>query len=122
MPKSKVEIGAINCVMKYERAQGRNPKDVSGEGIGYDIRSDNLKIEVKGRGKDKEPHVFLGKHNIEAIENSADEEYRLYVVMNPLNNPKLIIFSKDEVIGKKVKLRQWKIPLRKADFATGIPL
>lgn len=122
MPKSEVEIGAINCVMKYERAQGRNPIVVSGEGVGYDIRSDNLKIEVKGRGQDKKPHVLLNQHNIEALEESADEEYRLYVVMNPLNNPKLIIWSKDEVIGKKVERRQWQIPLRKADFAKGIPL
>jgi hypothetical protein len=122
MPKSAVEMEAINCVMEYERSQGRNPIVVSGEDVGYDIHSDNLKIEVKGRGKNIKPHVLLNQHNIEALENADDEEYRLYVVMNPVNNPKLIIFSKEDVLGTKEERRQWKIPLRKADFAKGISL
>ncbi len=122
MTKSEVEIEAMNWVIEYERSQGRNPVDVSGKGVGYDIQSDNLKIEVKGRGQDIKPHVLLNQPNIEALENANNNDYKLYVVMNPVNNPKLIIFTKKDVLGKKEERRQWKIPLRKADFDKGIPL
>ncbi len=122
MPKSAVEIEAMNCVMEYERSQGKNPIDVSGEGVGYDIQSGNLEIEVKGRGRNKAPHVLLNQHNIEALEKSENDKYRLYVVMNPVNNPRLIIFSKEDVIGKKKERPQWRIPLRKEDLDRGISL
>jgi hypothetical protein len=122
MEKDNVKTEAMNRVMEYEKSKGRNPIDVSGKGVGYDIQSNNLKIEVKGRGKDKAPHVLFNQHNIEALENADDNDYRLYIVMNPIENPKLIIFTKEDILRKKEELRQWKIPLRKDDFDRGIPL
>lgn len=35
--------------LAYERAQGREPQDLSLENLGYDIRSSDRYIEVKGR-------------------------------------------------------------------------
>lgn len=46
--KKNVEQRAIEVVVKYEKEQGRNPVHVSGKGCGYDIKSDNRFIEVKG--------------------------------------------------------------------------
>ena len=120
MNKVDIEKMAVEWVLKYEKKQGRHPKVVSG--CGYDILSDKLKIEVKGRSKDKRPHVLFNENNINAIEKENDGNYHLYVVMNPGENPKLIIFSKSEVLDKKLEKRQWVIPLRKEDFDKGIPL
>ena len=120
MNKVDIEKMAVEWVLKYEKKQGRRPKVVFG--CGYDILSDKLKIEVKGRSKDKRPHILFNENNINAIEKEKDENYRLYVVMNPGENPKLIIFSKSEILDKKIEKRQWVIPLRKKDFDKGIPL
>lgn len=121
MEGNSVEEAAIKVAIRYERAMGRNPMSVERKGFGYDIESGGLKIEVKGRGRDKEPHVLMNENNINALEKSGDE-YRLYVVMNPLNNPKIIEFRKEDVRIKKEEKRQWRIPLRKEDFDRGIKI
>ncbi len=44
----QIELKAIELAMKYEKKQGRDPKDVSRnkKHLGYDIKSSRLKIEV----------------------------------------------------------------------------
>jgi hypothetical protein len=55
-PDPEVEQKAMDVVMAYESAQGRNPEDVHEKNLGYDIksvdpRSGELRlIEVKGLG------------------------------------------------------------------------
>ena len=48
----RVEQKAMGIAMKYERENGREPRDVSKDRreIGYDILSEERKIEVKGVG------------------------------------------------------------------------
>jgi len=48
-----IEQQAMEIVMKYEKSQGKNPKDVSRTRCGYDIKSGNRYIEVKGQGSKK---------------------------------------------------------------------
>src|SRR3989344_4800712 len=111
MSKIDVEKKAVEWVIKYEKLRGRNPKNVSKEKehLGYDVLSENLKIEVKGRSKDKRPFFLLNENNIKCVEKTDDENYRLYVIMNPEENPKLIIFSRKDIMAKKKEQRQWEI-------------
>jgi len=122
--KIQVEKMAVKLAMEYELSQGRTPKDVSGDKnyIGYDIISGNLEIEVKGRSKDKRPFCLLNENNIMGLEMANDSNYRLYVIMNPLDNPKLIIFNKQDVLNIKSERRQWEIPLRRKNYEGGISL
>lgn len=120
----EVELKAIEFVMHYEKSKGRIPEDVSRNKnhAGYDIKSGKLKIEVKGRGKDKVPHVFLNENNINGLEKSNDSNYRLYIVLNPIENPRLVILRRKEIKTRKKNKKQWSIPLRKADFKRAINL
>jgi hypothetical protein len=120
MAGNSVEKKAIELVIEFEKQNGRQAKKV--RNCGYDLISGGLKIEVKGRGADKKPFVLLNQYNLEAVERESEDEYRLYVVMNPEKKPKLIIFKKSDVLKKKKERRQWQIPLRKADFDRGIQL
>jgi len=120
MAPKEIEDLAIKWVIDYETKHGRNPRP--GKGSGYDVLSDGFKIEVKGRSKEKRPHVLLNSYNIKALLKAGDDEYRLYIVMSPERNPKLLIYKKNEVLSKIIERKQWKFPLRKADFQRGISL
>jgi hypothetical protein len=84
--RRRVELLAMDAVMRAERALGRTPKDVSDtKGLGYDIRSKGpadtdptLFIEVKGRiaGADS---VTLTANEIRCA-NNVPETFRLAVV------------------------------------------
>jgi len=118
-----VESEAIKYVIDYEEKANRNPHDVTKDKKhkGYDIICDDRVIEVKGRGKDKAPHILLNENNIQAIQNKhPNKTYYLYVVMNPEHNPNLMIFSKEEVERRRQESRIWRIPLRKEDYSKKI--
>ncbi|MBI2107989.1 DUF3883 domain-containing protein [Candidatus Woesearchaeota archaeon] len=118
-----VEKEAVKYAMEFETKAGRNPINVSRDKMhkGYDIICDDRVIEVKGRGKDKAPQVLLNEYNIMAVENDVGKDYYLYVVMNPENNPNLVVFTKTEVLSRKKEKRQWIVPLRTADYSKKHP-
>ena len=76
--RKAIELKAMAAVMDMERSLGREPKDVSGQKVGYDIESfcpksqKPLFIEVKGRieGADS---VILTRNEIIASLNKGDE-------------------------------------------------
>jgi len=49
--RRKVELAAMDVVMAFEREAGRIPEDVSADNVGFDIRSSDRAIEVKGRAR-----------------------------------------------------------------------
>ncbi len=111
---------AVKLAMEYERKLGRNPKEV--RNVGYDIYSDGLKIEVKGRTKAKRPQVLFNEQNINACEKERGD-YRLYIVMDVHgDNPFLIILNADQVKKIHREKRQWEIPIYAEHYKNAIKL
>lgn len=85
-PDSETEAIAMQVVMDYERAQGRQVYDVSEKNLGYDVTSLDLSsgdlrlIEVKGLG-DVSGTILLTPNERRVAEDRRDC-YWLYVVTN----------------------------------------
>ncbi|MDW8226370.1 MAG: DUF3883 domain-containing protein [Anaerolineales bacterium] len=114
--KRQVEKAGMDFVMDYERRQGREPKDVSGEFCGYDIISTSLTetryIEVKSFATTGT--VEMTAHEWQMAERLGDR-YWLYVVENALTEPTLHIvqnptrLNAQPIVGiVKVAIAQWK--------------
>jgi len=86
---------AIEFVLDYEIKQGRNPEDVSTnkEHSGYDVKSDDRMIEVKGVGESWKTYTWqsLYKTEVECLNNNPNSFY-LYIV-------KFRNKESDEVVG-----------------------
>ncbi len=100
---SAIEKAAMQAVMAYEEAQGRNPRDVSRTGVGYDVRSEGPDgavryIEVKG-------HTAAGDVTLYYTEwqtaHRMREEFFIYVVEHALNAPNLWIVQ--DPVGKGIQ-------------------
>jgi len=87
----EVEAIAMQVALEYERRRGRQPRDVSAENVGYDVRSvasDGAVryIEVKGRASTGSivltPNEWLMAHRL-------GREYWLYVVEHCRAQPRL---------------------------------
>lgn len=87
----ETELAAMAHVMEYERRRGWEPQDVSGQKIGFDVRSlsppDPLtgsrevrRIEVKGRRRGQPVHLT---ENEWRKAKQLRDTYWLYVVWNP---------------------------------------
>ncbi|MCS7061890.1 MAG: helicase-related protein [Anaerolineae bacterium] len=90
-----VERAGMEYVLRYERAQGRDPHDVSTENLGYDVRSltpadtSVRYIEVKARAG--VGAVVLTQNEWFAAQRLGDD-YFLYVLFNALDdNPILYV-------------------------------
>ena len=117
--RKQVELKAIKFVMDYERKQGRNPKDVSKTGCGYDIKSNNRYIEVKGSSLNKPSFVQFNQYNFKALQK--ENNFYLYIILGindkpKSDKPKAIIFNKNEILKKAIFYYYWEIRLKKADF------
>ena len=93
--KSDEEIERIGMevAIRYERKQGREPEDVSGENLGFDLRSTDPEgerryIEVKARA---EKGAVALTQNEWFKAKRFKEDYFLYVVLNAATTPELII-------------------------------
>ncbi len=90
----EVEKIGMMIAMEYEKSQGREPKDVSKENLGYDIRSEGegevRYIEVKAR-KD-EGKVAL-TYNEWVMANRLKDKYWLYVIANAAKEPVLYVIN-----------------------------
>ncbi len=85
----KTEETAMNVVKNYENANGRYPKDISSENLGYDIKSSNSNetrlIEVKGLANDSSGEYILLTSNEWKKAEELERAYWLYVVTNCAN-------------------------------------
>jgi SNF2 family DNA or RNA helicase len=87
----EVEHIAMKVAMEYECQNGRQPRDVSQEFLGYDIESWDPRtgkmrfIEVKGRAG--EGDIVMTQHEWATAEKLGDQ-YWLYVVFNVKRHPR----------------------------------
>jgi len=90
----KVEEIGMSVVMEYERKQGRTPKDVSDQNVGYDIYSvgngEERHIEVKARAHLGDVELT---YNEWVAARRLGDKYWLYIVTNALENPTLYIIQ-----------------------------
>jgi superfamily II DNA or RNA helicase len=115
----EIEKIGMKVAIDYEKGQGRTPKDVSKENLGFDVRSKNKDetryIEVKAR-KDI-GNVALTCNEWFKAKRFRDE-YWLYVVVNAATNPTLYLIrnpyenlnvqEKVEVVRFLVPVGEWK--------------
>jgi len=95
MEKSKeVEEIGMRIAMEYERMQGRTPKDVSDQNVGYDIYStgngEERHIEVKARAHLGDVELT---YNEWVAARRLKDRYWLYVVANALESPTLYVIQ-----------------------------
>ena len=88
---AQIEAIGTQVAMEYERQQGRSPKDVSAQNLGYDIFSTSLSgevryIEVKARAT---TGAIVLTTNEWLMAQRLGEEYWLYVVENAATQPRL---------------------------------
>ncbi|MFA6922229.1 MAG: DUF3883 domain-containing protein, partial [Gallionella sp.] len=90
---TETEITAMNVVMAYEKAQGRQVFDIHEKNLGYDITSLDINsgelrlIEVKGIGSSS--GAILLSPNERRVAQDRRDCYWLYVVTNCTENPTL---------------------------------
>ncbi|HEX9831158.1 MAG TPA: DUF3883 domain-containing protein [Thermodesulfobacteriota bacterium] len=94
-----VEQKAMKVVARYEkRRTGKGSKDVSGTGCGYDIKSGNRLIEVKGFYNERYPSISLYKKLEEQL-GKGKNHYYIYVVYDITKKPKLKILEPKVIWG-----------------------
>ncbi len=92
-PNNETEMTAMQVVMDYEKAQGRQVKDVHEKNLGYDVTSLDTTsgefrlIEVKGLAA--ETGTILLSPNERRVAEDRRDCYWLYVVTNCANEPQL---------------------------------
>jgi superfamily II DNA or RNA helicase len=90
----EVEAIAMEVAMAYERAEGREPEDVSAEALGFDVRSlgpDSPRyIEVKGRAA--VGSVALTRNEWIKAQRFGDD-YWLYIVVDCKTEPRLYVLQ-----------------------------
>jgi hypothetical protein len=107
-----VELKAMKLVMEYEKAQGRNPKDVSKEKeYPFDIKSGKRCIEVKGQSSKSAGWVWLYKTTLKKLGDDV-LNYYLYVIYDIKGNPKLRIIPPKKILGSLEIDYQFLLPTR----------
>ncbi|WP_027892736.1 helicase-related protein [Calidithermus chliarophilus] len=109
--RKAVEEAAMRVSMAYEAAQGRQPRDVSLENLGYDIRSGDRHIEVKGRAG-VGPVVLTPNEWISA--RRIGGQYWLYIVTEALTRPRLHLIQDPAAKltpGEEVSVVRYVLPL-----------
>jgi len=91
--KEVEEIG-MRVAMEYEKMQGRTPKDVSDQNMGYDIysvgREEERHIEVKARAHLGDVELT---YNEWVVARRLGDRYWLYIVINALEDPILYVIQ-----------------------------
>ncbi|MCS7017041.1 MAG: helicase-related protein [Gemmatales bacterium] len=114
--KRRVEAAGMAYVLAYEQQQGRQPRDVSAECLGYDIIStsdtETRFIEVKSFAQTGP--LELTQHEWQMAQRLGDR-YWLYVIENALTEPTLYTIPKPTQLNVqtvtgvvKVVIPQWK--------------
>lgn len=117
---AEIERIGMEVAMAYERMQGRIPEDVSGQNLGYDIRSVSKDgevryIEVKARATTGDVALtpnewfkakrFREQYWLYVVENAAISP-TLYIINNPAE--KLEVVEKVETVRFIVPIDEWK--------------
>jgi len=97
-----VEQKAIKIVMEYEISQGRKPKDVSKQRCGYDIKSGDRCIEVKGESSKRASWIWISDTIVRNLGKELSNYY-VYIVYDIKKNPKLKILEPDTIF-KNLKI------------------
>jgi len=118
MTNKDVEEKAIILVLNYLKKQGIVGKRVNN--CGYDIKTDNLKIEVKSR-KERRTALLLNYSNIDAFKTHDDIELWAVVGVGT-KTPELIKISKKILIERKTEKPVWRFNLKNCDFDESIEL
>ncbi|MBI5733860.1 MAG: DUF3883 domain-containing protein [Candidatus Kerfeldbacteria bacterium] len=92
-----VELKALQIVMEYEKSQGRDPRNDSPKRCGYDIKSGDRLIEVKGQGHPRGDFIQLYKKLLVKL-GKRISQYYIYVVYDIKNKPKLKIIPPDIIL------------------------
>jgi len=114
-----IEAIGMRVAMKFEIREGRSPKDVSKENLGYDIRSEGSEeiryIEVKARN---EEGMIILTQNEYLKAKRFKNQYWLYIVCNAstnsqlylINNPSenLQLIQKIESVRFIIPVEEWK--------------
>ncbi|TES96442.1 DUF3883 domain-containing protein [Patescibacteria group bacterium] len=76
-----IEQKAMETVIAYEIAEGQNPVNVSKKGVGYDIKSGNRMIEVKGVSENWKTYTWqsLYPSEVKCLGKNA-KNFFLYIV------------------------------------------
>jgi len=113
-----VEMAAMQVVMEYERAQGREPEDVSKTGVGCDVRSEAANggvryIEVKGHAATGDVTLYYTEWQ---LAHRMREEFFIYEVDYATTKPELRIVQ--DPVGKGVQAteRVTEYRIRAADL------
>lgn len=93
---------AMRMVTKYEKSQGREPRDVSKTRCGYDIKSGKRCIEVKGQSFPRADWIWITPTIVRNLGKNISNYY-IYIVYNTKNQPKLKIIDPD-VIFKNLQI------------------
>jgi len=101
MPNT-VEQKAIKIVMEYEKSQGRMPSDVSRTKCGYDIKSNERCIEVKGKTKKRADWIWINNSIVRNLGKDLSNYY-IYIVYDIKREAKLKILEPD-IIFKNLKI------------------
>ena len=118
MGVKEVENKGIDLVLEHLRDKGIIGKRVIG--LGYDIETEDLKIEVKAR--DKRARILqLNYSNIDAFNKYNDIE--LWAVVGvTTETPELMKVTKNTLIERKKVLKVWKFGLKNCEFDKSIKL
>ena len=112
--RKEVEHAGMKHAHRYEKKEGRIPKDVSSENRGYDIYSTspdgkNRCIEVKARSE--RTFVLLTSNEWRTAKQLKDD-YFLYIVLNAVTQPELyIIPNPADTISEMKRVRYHQVPL-----------
>lgn len=118
-----VEKRALEFVKEFEKRHKRIAEDIP-IGRGYDLKSGNRRIEVKGTGKKMPLLVPFSQYNLDAIGKTPN--YFFYFVFDIRGKPKLLILNKNKMLKKKKKSRErvidYWLPFEKKDYHRSIIL
>jgi hypothetical protein len=102
---SLVEQIGIESALRIETEQGRDAEALSRheEKEGYDIKSDNRLIEVKG-SKKSSPSVNLTQQQFSRLKDDPDQYY-LYIVRNALERPEVAVIQGKNILDVNRSIR-----------------
>ena len=87
----EVEHIAMQKAMEFEQQQGREPKDVSADNVGYDIRSlaaDGSKRYIEVKGRNGTDGVMLSENEMNRLAQLGNKAW-LYIVTDCATQPQL---------------------------------
>jgi superfamily II DNA or RNA helicase len=122
--KNEVEKAAMEYVMKFEKQECWEPLDIHQENLGYDVESIRIhngieqrkQIEVKGLSTPSD-EVVLTHNEFKASEFFKDT-YWLYVVFDPLGNPRLHKQRPPFKVKKEIIVVQYAVQLEDQESKT----